>query len=303
MIKRIKDVEQYLDRANPKVIGVAAAEDQDIMELVTELKKRGIARFVLIGDSEKITAHLEKNRIPKDSVKVIHCPEHGEAAKTAVSLAKSGQCDVVMKGNLHTSVFLKAVLDKENGLNTGKLLSQITLYNKPDESGIQLMTDCAMAIEPSLEEKKAIIENAVELMRQLGYDCPKVALVSALEVVNPKIPDTMDAAILSKMCDRGQIKNCIVDGPLALDNAVSEEAARHKNITSPVAGHADILVFPNLQVANCVFKSLIFFAKMDTAAVIMGTKVPVVMTSRTDTVENKMLSIMFSLYLSGKRDI
>ena len=140
-------------------------------------------------------------------------------------------------------------------------------------------------------------------MRRLGYDCPRVALISALEVVNPKIPDTMEAAILSKMCDRGQIKNCIVDGPLALDNAVSEEAARHKNITSPVAGHADILVFPNLQVANCVFKTLIFFAKMDTAAVIMGTKAPVVMTSRTDTVENKMLSIMFSIYLSGKTDV
>ena len=300
MIKRIRDIEQYLDRENPKIIGVAAAEDQDIMELVKEMEQRRIARFVLVGDSEKITGLLEENGILKETVSVIHCPDHGEAARTVVRLAKSGECDLIMKGNLHTSVFLKAVLDKENGLNTGKMLSQITVYDRPGGEGIQLMTDCARAIEPGLEEKKAIIENAVELMRRLGYDCPKVAMVSALEVVNPKIPDTMDAAVLSKMCDRGQIKNCIVDGPLALDNAVSEEAARHKNITGPVAGHADILVFPNLQVANCVFKSLIFFAKMDTAAVIMGTKVPVVMTSRTDTVENKMLSIMFSIYLSGK---
>ena len=303
MIKRIRDIEQYLDRENPRVIGVAAAEDQDIMELVKYLELRRIARFVLAGDGGKITELLEENGISEGTAKVVNCQDHSEAARTVVSLARSGECDLIMKGNLHTSVFLKAVLDKENGLNTGKLLSQITVYDKPDEAGIQLMTDCAMAIEPGLEDKKAIIENAVELMRRLGYDCPRVALISALEVVNPKIPDTMEAAILSKMCDRGQIKNCIVDGPLALDNAVSEEAARHKNITSPVAGHADILVFPNLQVANCVFKTLIFFAKMDTAAVIMGTKAPVVMTSRTDTVENKMLSIMFSIYLSGKTDV
>lgn len=300
MIKRIRDIEQYLDREHPKVIGVAAAEDQDIMELVKEMEKRSMARFILVGNSERISELIEKNNISKNTVKILHAPDHGEAAKTVVRLAKSGQCHLIMKGNLHTALFLKAVLDKEQGLNAGKLLSQITVYDKPGEDGIQLMTDCAMAIAPSLEDKKAIIENAVELMRCLGYECPKVALLSALEVINPRIPDTLDAAVLSKMCERGQITNCIVDGPLALDNAVSEDAARHKNIKSPVAGRADILVFPNLQTANCVFKSLVFFAKMDTAAVIMGTKVPVVMTSRTDTVANKMLSIMFSIYLSEK---
>ena len=227
MIKRIREIEQYLDRENPRVIGVAAAEDQDIMELVKEMEKRRIARFVLVGDGGKITELLEENGISEDTAKVVNCQDHGEAARTVVSLAKSGECDLIMKGNLHTSIFLKAVLDKENGLNTGKLLSQITVYDKLDGAGIQLMTDCAMAIEPGLEDKKAIIENAVELMRRLGYDCPRVALISALEVVNPKIPDTMEAAILSKMCDRGQIKNCIVDGPLALDNAVSELSLIH----------------------------------------------------------------------------
>ena len=160
MIKRIRDIEQYLDRKHPKVIGVAAAEDQDIMELVKEMEKRSMARFILVGNSERISELIEKNNISKNTVKILHAPDHGEAAKTVVRLAKSGQCHLIMKGNLHTALFLKAVLDREQGLNAGKLLSQITVYDKPGEDGIQLMTDCAMAIAPSLEDKKAIIENS-----------------------------------------------------------------------------------------------------------------------------------------------
>jgi phosphate butyryltransferase len=157
-----------------------------------------------------------------------------------------------------------------------------------------------MAISPTLEEKKSIIENAVELAMKLGYQKPRVALLSALELVNTKIPDTVDAAILSKMADRGQIKNAIVDGPFALDNAVSIEAANHKGITGPVAGRADILVVPNLQVGNVLTKALVYFAKCSVAAAIMGAQKPIVMTSRTDTVENKVLSIVMALYISDK---
>lgn len=303
MLNRLEEIEGILKAGTVKKIAVAMAADQDIMELVKELEQRKLARFLLIGDERELQMLLEKNGILKETVEVLHCPDARAAAGKAVEAVRNGECSLVMKGNLHTSVFLRAVLDKAAGLNTGRLLSQITVYNRVDAPGVQLMTDCAMAISPGLKEKKEIIDNAVELMRKLGYDCPKVAAVSALEVINPEIPDTIDAAVLSKMNDRGQIKNCIVDGPFALDNAVSKEAARHKNIHSPVAGQADILLLPNLQVANCLFKSLLFFAKMDTASVIMGAGAPVVMTSRTDTVKNKLLSIMLSMYLADKPQV
>jgi phosphate butyryltransferase len=214
-------------------------------------------------------------------------------------MARDGLCDVIMKGNLHTAVFLKAVLNKETGIVADGLISQVTVYNRIDGNGLQLLTDCALVIEPTLDEKKAIIENAVELARKLGIETPRVALLSALELVNSNMKDTMEAAILSKMAERGQIRNCIVDGPLALDNAVSLEAARHKEIGGQVAGVADILVAPNLQVGNVLTKALVYFAKMDTAAAIMGTCKPLVMTSRTDTVEDKLLTIALALYISA----
>jgi len=203
-----------------------------------------------------------------------------------------------MKGLLHTGTFLKAVLNKEKGLNRGKLISQISIFDKEFGDGLQLLTDCAMAIQPSLDEKKQIIENAVELALRLGYVKPKVAVLSALEVVNPEIADTVDAAILSKMSDREQIKNAIVDGPFALDNAISPEAAKHKGIKGEVAGQADIILAPNLQVGNVLTKALTYYAHMDVAAAVMGAAAPIIMTSRTDTVKNKLLSIALASYIS-----
>lgn len=300
MLKRLEELEELVKNKPQKVIGVAAAEDSDIMQLVKALESRHLARFILTGNQTVLAAMLDENGISQEYVELINCKDSKDAARTVVTLAREGRCDLVMKGNLHTSVFLKSVLDKECGLNAGKMLSQITVYNRKDAQRLQIMTDCAMAIAPDLNEKKHIIENAVELMQKLGYECPKVALVCALELVNPKMPDTIDAAILSKMCDRGQIAGCIVDGPLAFDNAISKEAAAHKGISSPVAGDADILVFPNLQVANCVFKSMVYFADLYSAAVIMGAQMPVVMTSRTDTVQNKLISILMAIYLAGK---
>ncbi len=300
MIKNLQDLFKRVKDNETKKIAVAAAEDRDIIDIVKQSGTMSLADFILIGNEEKIRAMLIESGISKDTIEIINADNHEESAKKTIELAVEGKCDVVMKGNLHTATFLKAVLNKETGFREGDLISQISVYNKFYGEGLQLLTDCAMAISPTLEEKKAIIDNSVELALKLGYDKPKVALLSALEIVNPKIQDTIDAAILSKMADRGQIKNATVDGPFALDNAVSPEAAEHKGISGVVAGQADILVVPNLQVGNVLTKALVYFAKCNVAAAIMGAAKPIVMTSRTDTIHNKLLSIAMALYVAVK---
>jgi phosphate butyryltransferase len=300
MIKKLQELFEAVRGKEPKTIAVAAAEDQDVIGVLKQATVMGLANFILVGDTWKIGIMLSENGIKPETVEIVDADSHEQAAQKTIELAVNNKCDVVMKGNLHTATFLKAVLNKEAGFRKGDLITQVSIYDKFYGEGLQLLTDCAMAIYPTLEEKKSIIENAVELSIKLGYEKPKVALLSALEVVNPKIQDTIDAAILSKMADRGQIKNAIVDGPFALDNAVSPEAAKHKNIAGPVAGQADILVVPNLQVGNVLTKALVYFAKRNVAAAVMGAAKPIVMTSRTDTVENKILSIAMALYISDR---
>lgn len=300
MIKSLQELTEAVKVKKPKTIAIAAAEDQDIMDILKNASEPKIADFILIGNAIRIREMLSINGLELKTIEVIDAANTEESAKKTVALAVEGKCDVVMKGNLQTATFLKAILNKDAGFRKGSLITQISVYDKFYGEGLQLLTDCAMTVSPNLEEKKEIIGNAVDLAMKLGYDKPKVALLSALEVVNPKIQDTIDAAILSKMSERGQIKNAIIDGPFALDNAVSLEAARHKNITGPVAGQADILVAPNLQVGNALSKALVYFAKRKVAAAIMGAAKPIVMTSRTDTVENKMLSLAMSLYISDR---
>ncbi|MDI6706251.1 MAG: bifunctional enoyl-CoA hydratase/phosphate acetyltransferase [Bacillota bacterium] len=300
MIKNLQELIEAVKVKKPKTIAVAAAEDQDAIDILKQATTMGLANFILVGNASKVREMLSANGVTSETVEVIAADTHEQAAQKTIDLAVDGKCDVVMKGNLHTAAFLKAVLNKEAGFRKGDLITQVSVYDKFYGEGLQFLTDCAMAICPTLDEKKSIIENAVELSMKLGYEKPKVALLSALEVVNPKIQDTIDAAILSKMADRGQIKNAIVDGPFALDNAISPEAARHKNIAGPVAGQADILVVPNLQVGNVLTKALVYFAKRNVAAAVMGAAKPIVMTSRTDTVENKMLSIAMALYISDR---
>lgn len=298
MIKRLDELVQAAKAKGPKTIAVAAAENQDVMDIFRQATAMGLASFIMVGSASKIRNLMSENQLNSKNVEIIDAADYETAAEKTIELAVSGRCDVVMKGNLHTSAFLKAVLNKEAGFRKSGLITQVSVYDKFYGEGLQLLTDCAMAISPTLEEKKSIIENAVELAIKLGYDKPKVALLSALEIVNPKIQDTIDAAVLSKMADRGQIKNAVVDGPFALDNAVSTEAAKQKNITGPVAGQADILVVPNLQVGNVLTKALVYFAKCNVAAAVMGAAKPIVMTSRTDTVKNKILSIAMALYIS-----
>ncbi|MFZ7131131.1 MAG: bifunctional enoyl-CoA hydratase/phosphate acetyltransferase [Eubacteriales bacterium] len=297
MIKNLNSLMEHVRLNKKKTIAVAVAEDSEILQVVDQSRKYQLAEFILVGNKTEICRIMEECDITIEC-KIVNEPDHKRAAEQAVELVVDGHVDGIMKGSMHTSVFLKAVLNKEKGINAGKLISQVSLFDKEMDDGLQLLTDCAMAIQPTLDEKKQIIENAVELAISIGYDYPKVALLSALEVVNSAIPDTIEAAALSKMGDRGQIKNAIIDGPFALDNAISIEAAKHKGISGEVAGKADILVVPNLQVGNILTKALTFYAHKDVASAVIGAKVPIILTSRTDSIKNKLLSIALASYIS-----
>ena len=296
MIKNFDDLLETVRQSPVQKIAIVNPADAGIIELVKKSMEYGLAEFILLGDETEIKEHLVRQDLDPSRFEIHDKPDHREAANKAVSLVVERHADVVMKGELHTKTFLQAILDKETGLRTGKLISQITVCEKIEGEGLQLITDCAMNISPNLEEKQQIIENAVDLALKLGYEKPRVAILSAVEVVNPAIPDTMDAAILSKMADRGQIKNAIVDGPFALDNAISVAAARQKKIGGEVAGRADIILVPNLQVGNSLHKALTFYANRKIAAAIMGPAAPVVMLSRADTIDTKLRSIALSTY-------
>ena len=298
MIRSMEDLKKSVINMNKKKIALVAAEDDELLELVERAQGLNLAEFILLGDRTKIEKIASENN-RKCDCEIIDEPDNKKAAEKAVDLVISGEAGALMKGLLLTSTFLKAVLNKEKGLNTGKIISQISVFDTEFGEGLQFVTDCAMVIQPNLTEKKQIIENAVSLARKLGYEKPKVALISAVEVVNPAINDTMEAAVLSKMADRGQIKNAIVDGPFALDNAISAEAAEHKGIKGEVAGCADILVVPNLQVGNVLSKAITYYGHKDVASAVVGAEVPIVMTSRTDSVNSKLLSIALVNYISS----
>lgn len=297
MIKDLNSLMGAVRDKEKKNIVIAAAEDVEILGVVQEASILELADFILVGDEDKIKKIAKESNI-EIKWEIVNEPDHSKASAKAVEYVKTGKAHAIMKGLLHTGTFLREVLNKEKGLNIGRLISQISVFDKEYGEGLQLLTDCAIAIEPSLEDKKQIIENSIELAQKLGYERPRVALLSALEVVNPAIEDTIDAAILSKMGDRGQIKGGIIDGPFALDNAISPESAKHKGVEGEVAGKADILVAPNLQVGNVLTKALTYYAHKDVAAAIMGAGAPIVMTSRSDSMKNKLLSIVLASYIS-----
>ena len=214
-----------------------------------------------------------------------------ESARIAVSMVKSGEVDILMKGFVSTGALLKAVLDKDNGLRKGKILSHVAFFESPHYHKLLCVTDVAMNMEPDFDTKIHILNNAVEACHNIGIEIPKVAVVAAVEVVNPKMEATVHAAMMKTMSDRKQFTGCIVDGPLALDNAVNKEAAHHKGIVSEVAGDCDVILVPNLEAGNMFYKALNFMGGATVAAVIMGASVPIVLTSRSDSGLSKMYSI------------
>ncbi|WP_312812535.1 bifunctional enoyl-CoA hydratase/phosphate acetyltransferase [Sedimentibacter sp.] len=296
-IKTFNHLMELAKAKQAKKIAVAAADDIEVLEVIERAESLNLAEFILVGDFSKIE-NINKEKGWNLKSEVIDEKDHNKAADKAVDLVVNGQAGALMKGMLHSSVFLKAILNKEKGLNTGKHITQISVLEKDDEDGLRLITDCAITVNPDLLGKKEILENAVDLAHKLGIEIPKAAILASIEVVNPSMQDTIDAAVLSKMADRGQIKGCIVDGPFAFDNAVSVEAAKAKGISGPVAGDADIIVVPNLTVGNTLTKSITYVAKKTVVAATVGAAVPIVFTSRTESVEGKLLSIALASYIS-----
>lgn len=280
-------------------VAVAVAEDEEVIEAVIEALNRNLANFILFGDNEKITTILNVNqKHQQKSIKkltVVHADSDTMAAELAVRAVSTKEANVLMKGNIPTSVLLKAVLNKEYGLRTGNILSHVAVFEIPDYERYIIVTDAGMNIAPDLEQKAQIIRNAAAIARALGIEYPKVAPIAAVEVVNPAMQATIDGAALTIMNKRGQITGCLVDGPLALDNAVSALAAEHKGIHSEVAGRADILLVPAIEVGNVLYKSLIYFAKAKVGAVIAGARAPIVLTSRADSSESKLYSLALAI--------
>lgn len=279
-------------------LSVAVAQDAEVLLAVDAAYQMGIASAVLVGDEAQIRAVAAKLNICLDSYEIIHECDKTEACRKAVKLVRDGAADVVMKGIVDTSVILKAVLDKEIGLRQSPVLSHVAVFEVPGYDRLFYLTDAAMNIAPDAETKKHILRNAVQVAHALGNDHPIAACLCAVEKVNPKMQATLDAAALVEANRSGEITGCTVVGPLALDNAISVEAAHHKGITDPNAGRADILLVPAIEVGNVFYKSMVFMARAKNAGVIVGAKAPVVLTSRADSDETKLNSIALALQIA-----
>jgi phosphate butyryltransferase len=298
LITQLEDVLKEAKRFAPKRLAVAAADDLGVLMALRECQEAGCAGGLLVGDEKKVRALAEEAGLDLRANEVFDEPDDLKAAAKAVELVREGKADIVMKGYIHTDDFLRAVLDKERGLRTGLVMSHVFLLGLAEEKRLILVTDCAMNIAPDLVQKAQIILNAVYLAQLFGYSQPKVAVLAAVELVNPNMPATMEAAILAKMSERGQFPACDIDGPLALDNAISLAAAKHKKIGGTVAGTADILVVPDIEAGNILFKSFVYLAKGSVAGVVVGASAPIVLTSRSDSAESKKLSIAAAILMA-----
>ena len=279
-----------------KVIAVAAAHDKEVLESAIMARREGIASFLLIGIENKIADLLISLGEDVKDWTILHESDNTAAAERAVSLAAEGKADALMKGLLHTSTFLRALFSKKyNLISPESLVSQITVTEFPSQNRLILITDCAVNMSPAYSDKLRIIENAVSLGHRMGIECPKIACIAPVEVVDEKMSETIDAAMLSKAAQRGQLKHCLVDGPLAMDNALSPEAARTKGILGSVPGQVDVLLMPNLCTGNVLDKALRYFAGLKTGSAVMGANVPIIMTSRSDSAQNKLHAIALSV--------
>jgi phosphate butyryltransferase len=277
--------------AGPARFVVAQAADSTILEALAEAKKAGFAEPVLVGRREEIEAAAAERSLSISGWQVIETGTDAEAAGEAVRCVARGDGDILVKGLLQSADLLHEVLSKQNGFTTGRTLSHVGVFRFAESDRFYFVTDAALSIAPDYAQKIDIVQNAVDLAHRLGIPLPIVAMLCAIERVNPSMPATVDAACLSKMAERGAIRGARVEGPLALDNAVSVEAARHKGITSELAGRADILVAPNIEAGNILYKALIFFAKAEEAGIVMGAKAPIVLASRSDSARNKLYSM------------
>ena len=298
MIKTFEDVLQKAKHYGPKKIAVASAAAEDVLIAVEAARAEGLINAILVGNKKRIIEIADKIRIDLTNHEIIDKSDKNEIAKCAVELVRNKEASILMKGMMGSARILRAVLNKEYGLRTDRMLSHVYTLEIKNYNRLLTMTDGAMSIAPDLKQKAQIIQNAIYYAHSMGIEKPKVAVVAALELVNPDMPATIDAACLSKMSERGQIVGGIVDGPLGFDNAISKEAAKHKGINSPVSGEVDIILVPNIESGNIFAKSLVYLAKAVPAGLLLGAKAPVVLVSRSDSARSKLYSIALGVLMS-----
>jgi phosphate butyryltransferase len=298
LLKKLSDLRKLLNGSPRKKLVLAAAQDNSSLGAVLRAWKDGIIEPLLVGDREAILTIASAYGYDLKGLNISHEPETQNAMEVAVKLVSSKQAEILMKGKVGTSSLLKCVLNKDWGLRTGNLLSHIAIFEVNTYHKLLAVTDVAMNIAPKLHDKIAIVNNSVECLNKLGIKLPKVAVLGAVEMVNENMESTLDAALLSKMNQRDQIRNCIIDGPLAFDNAVSLESANLKGIKSEVAGDTDLLLMPDIEVGNVLYKTLVFFAKAKVASMILGASAPIVLTSRSDSEQAKYDSILLAAAVS-----
>ena len=298
MITKLSQLVDLAKDKDKRKVAVAAAGDDHVLEAVKNAQEEGIIEPILVGDLDKIRAIADKIGYNLDGIELIEEKDNYQASLTACKLIGQGKAEILMKGLVSSGILLKAVLDKEHGLRKGAVLSHVAVFESPYYHKLLGVTDAAMNVSPDLNEKIAIIKNAVEVFHGMGNTNPKVAIVGSVETVNPKMEATMHAATISMMNYRKQITGCIIDGPLAIDGAVSKKASELKGITSEVAGDVDIILAPDINGANILYKSMAFLGGATSAAVIMGARVPIVLTSRGDTERSKFLSIALAAAIS-----
>ena len=302
----LRTFDEVLNKAKdygPKKMAVASAGAEDVLKAVEAARKEGLADSILVGDKKEIIQIANKRGIDPTNYEIIDLLDKTEATRCAVELVRNKKASILMKGMVGTARILKAILDKEIGLRTNRMLSHVYTLQIKGYDRLLTMTDGAMSISPNLEQKAQIIQNAIYYAHSMGIEKPKVAAVAALELVNPDMPATIDAACLAKMSERGQIVGGIVDGPLGFDNAISKEAAKHKGVESPVSGEVDIVLVPNIESGNIFAKGLVYLAKAVPAGLLLGAKAPVVLVSRSDSTESKLYSIALGVLMSEMTEV
>lgn len=299
MYNRYSEIRDALKSGDSVKIAVAAAEDKEVLETIKQAYDHRIAEAILVGDAEKIKAI--KNQIGfSQEVEIIDVKDEKEAALSATKCVHDGKANILMKGLVNSSIFLKAVLNEEVGLRTGKLLSHLAVLEIPGCEKLSYFTDGGMNTAPDLEAKKQILTNGIEALHALGTPCPNVALLTANEIVNPKMPATVDAAKLVELSQAGKLPKAVVEGPIALDVALSTEAAHHKKIKSEVSGDVDLFLTPNIEAGNMITKALMYYCGAKMAGVILGATNPIVMTSRAENAEGKLNSLALACIMQKK---
>ena len=293
-------IEAVKQQPTKKTICIANAASDKMLHLAHELQAQDICNMILVGDEAQIKAFAEKENVDLSKVKVIHATETEEIARLAVTEVSAGRADVYVKGSMNTSDFLRSVLNKEVGLRTGSKLSVLTCYEVPGQKKLFFLTDGGMVVAPDLNDKAAIVTNAVNVLHNMGIAEPKVALLSSNEKVSEKIPSTVDAQALCMMSEEGKLPKAIYEGPIAFDVAMRPDAAKEKKIESRISGDVDLFLVPNIETGNCLGKAIGYFGGGDTAGLVIGARKPVVMSSRAASIRGKLASIAWALLACGK---